>query len=67
MLSLDGFSNLRLVTFGCPQIGDAGWRSAFQAALGSSTSAWWNMQVRASALHELPWLLDCTTAFAASA
>jgi hypothetical protein len=45
MLSLDGFSNLHLFTFGNPQIGDAAWRAAFDAALGSSHMAWWNMQV----------------------
>jgi hypothetical protein len=44
MLSLDGFSSLRLITFGCPQIGDAAWRTAFDAALGSTHMAWWNMQ-----------------------
>ncbi|WIA16964.1 hypothetical protein OEZ85_013881 [Tetradesmus obliquus] len=43
MLSRDGFSNLRLATFGCPQIGDAEWAAAFNATLGSSTMAWWNM------------------------
>ncbi|WIA16197.1 hypothetical protein OEZ85_012910 [Tetradesmus obliquus] len=43
MLSRDGFSNLRLATFGCPQIGDADWAAAYNATLGSSTMAWWNM------------------------
>jgi hypothetical protein len=46
MLSLDGFSNLQLFTFGNPQIGDAAWRAAFDAALGSNHVAWWNMEVR---------------------
>lgn len=45
MLSLDGFKNLQLITFGNPQIGDAAWRKAFDAALGSKHMAWWNMQV----------------------
>jgi hypothetical protein len=45
MLSLDGFSNLQLFTFGNPQIGDAAWRAAFDAALGSNHVAWWNMEV----------------------
>jgi hypothetical protein len=48
MLTLDGFTNVFLFTFGSPQIGDAAWRAAFDAALGINQLMavdWWNMEV----------------------
>jgi hypothetical protein len=63
MLSLDGFSNLRLFTFGNPQIGDAAWRAAFDAALGSNHMAWWNMEVRKLLRCFSSAMIAATTAF----